>query len=97
LEGRADPLYHSVRRPHLRQLKSDPFTQKFGHALVFPDAALSNASFYSKGADLEVHFGTGQGVLVKNQLSSSPVVEFMMFGDQVYSAAHIATLVGVPS
>lgn len=65
--------------------------------LVFPDAALSNASFYSKGADLEVHFGTGQGVLVKNQLSSSPVVEFMMFGDQVYSAAHIATLVGVPS
>ena len=65
--------------------------------LVFPDAALSNASFYSKGADLEVHFGTGQGVLVKNQLSSSPVVEFMMFGDQMYSAAHIATLVGVPS
>jgi putative transposase len=33
LEGRADPLYHSVRRPHLRQLKSDPFTQRFGHAL----------------------------------------------------------------
>ena len=24
--------YHSVRRPHLRQLKSEPFTQKFGHA-----------------------------------------------------------------
>ncbi|MGJ7467642.1 hypothetical protein ACR732_24735, partial [Comamonas thiooxydans] len=32
LEGCADPLYHSVRRPHLRQLKSEPFTQKFGHA-----------------------------------------------------------------
>ncbi|MBX9610640.1 MAG: transposase [Burkholderiales bacterium] len=29
---RRDPLYHSVRRPHLRQLKSEPFTQKFGHA-----------------------------------------------------------------
>ena len=29
-----DPLYHSVRRPHLRQLKSEPFTQKFGHALA---------------------------------------------------------------
>ena len=32
LEGRADPIYHSVRRPHLHPLKSDPFTQKFGHA-----------------------------------------------------------------
>ena len=32
LEGRSDPLYHSVRRPHLHQLKSEPFTQKFGHA-----------------------------------------------------------------
>ena len=33
LEGRAEPIYHRVRRPYLRQLKSVPFTQKFGHAL----------------------------------------------------------------
>ncbi|RGE42374.1 hypothetical protein DZC30_17275 [Comamonas testosteroni] len=32
MEGSVDPIYHSVRRPHLRQLKSAPFTQKFGHA-----------------------------------------------------------------
>ncbi len=32
LEGCVDPLYQSIRRPHLRQLKSKPFTQKFGHA-----------------------------------------------------------------
>ncbi|ART56263.1 hypothetical protein CBP35_16960 [Acidovorax carolinensis] len=30
--------YHSVRRPHLRQLKSEPFTQKFGHALLPPSS-----------------------------------------------------------
>ncbi|WP_233495141.1 hypothetical protein, partial [Paenacidovorax caeni] len=40
LEGRADPLYHSVRRPHLRQLKSEPFTQKFGHARLETDKGL---------------------------------------------------------
>ncbi len=32
MEGRTDPLYHSVRGPHLHQLKPEPFTQKFGHA-----------------------------------------------------------------
>ena len=28
----ADPIYHSVRRPHLRQLSQAPLTQKFEHA-----------------------------------------------------------------
>ena len=32
MESCADPLYHCIRRPHLYQLKSEPFTQKFGHA-----------------------------------------------------------------
>ena len=36
LEGCANPIYHSIRRPHLRHLKSDPFTQKFGHAPIWP-------------------------------------------------------------
>jgi hypothetical protein len=30
LEGRAEPVYHSVRRPYLRQLKSEPFA--YSHA-----------------------------------------------------------------
>lgn len=50
-----------------------------------------------KGYDLEVLTGEGQGVLVKNQLYSTPVVEFMVFGGQAYDAAQIVTLVGVPS
>lgn len=33
LVGKAGTICHSVRRPYLRQLKSVPFTQKFGHAL----------------------------------------------------------------
>ena len=32
LVGKAGTICHSVRRPYLRQLKSVPFTQKFGHA-----------------------------------------------------------------
>jgi hypothetical protein len=32
LESCADSLYHSVWEPYLRQLKSETFTQKSGHA-----------------------------------------------------------------
>ena len=65
--------------------------------LVFEDASIAGVTFTRKGNDLEVLTGEGQGVLVKNQLYSTPVVEFMVFGGQTYDAAHIATLVGVPS
>ena len=65
--------------------------------LVFEDASIAGATFTRKGNDLEVLTGEGQGVLVKNQLYSTPVVEFMVFGGQAYDAAYIATLVGVPT
>lgn len=65
--------------------------------LVFEDASIAGVTFTRKGNDLEVLTGEGQGVLVKNQLYSTPMVEFMVFGGQAYDAAQIATLVGVPS
>ena len=50
MEGCADPVYHSVRRPHLRQLKSDPFTQKFGHArLALENVPRALANFDTTG------------------------------------------------
>ena len=97
-----DLLYggHSNDTYHYQQGDGyDTLTDTSGttDTLVFADAALSDAAFYRNGLDLEVHLGTGQGVLVKNQFSSSGAVDFMVFGGQSYDAAHIATLVGVPT
>lgn len=63
--------------------------------LDFADLDFSTASFFRVGNDLEVSFGSGQGVLVKNQFSTtSPVVEFLLFAGQQYTAAQVGALAG---
>ena len=79
MEGSADPIYHSVRRPHLRQLKSEPFTQKLGHAQTRAELHELRAQL----ADLLIFFEAMRGAFkVLHWLArlAKPVAYIVMLG-----------------
>ena len=63
--------------------------------LSFLDLNLTDVTFHRSGMDMEVNFGGGEGVLVKNQFATGGAIEELHFMGQAYTAAQIVEMQGL--
>jgi Ca2+-binding RTX toxin-like protein len=79
-----DNLYGNAGNDSFHYLRGDGYDSVFDTAgvdtLYFDDQSFADAKLFKVGSDLEVSFGAGQGVLVKDQFLTAGNIDFFLFG-----------------